>query len=44
MKDNTTPNYVVLTPAGKLVEAKGGYVPLEQFRAFLEEALKKARQ
>jgi thiol:disulfide interchange protein DsbD len=41
--DVTTPLYVVLTPDGKAVASKGGYIPAAEYRSFLESALAKAK-
>jgi thiol:disulfide interchange protein DsbD len=42
--DVTTPLYVILTPGGKPVASKGGYIPVTEFRTFLESALARATQ
>ncbi len=39
VSDITTPLYVVLTPEGKVLGAKGGYIPVDQYKQFLSTAL-----
>jgi len=41
-RETTNPFYVVLTPDGKYVQGKGGYVPPSNFSAFLSDARTKA--